>query len=603
MRGKVVRTTFLVLTVVLMGNLGSLIDLILHPKIPYFDGEHLIVGGITAAATAILLTVVAIYTDRIRIMNERLRKAAAEWNDTFDAIDDCISVHDNEMRIIKVNKAVGRLLNTSDNLIGKKCYEAFHGPDGPPEICPMAKPAAERDLDVAEFFEPNLNCWLSVSCFPIIGETGDIAGSVHIAKDITDRKEAERNMVRERDFSRALVETMPGLFYLIDQSGRLVKWNRNFEEVTGYPAEEIPGRAPLDFIAADGRGLVAQKIRDVFVAGKAAAEAEILSKSAGKLPYLLTGVRIVMDGRPYLLGVGLDIAERKRAEDEIRRLNDELELKVEERTTQLVEAQEELVRKEKLAILGQLAGSVGHELRNPLGVINNAVYFLKTVTSDDDDVVKDYLDIIKGEVDNAERIIADLLDFSRTKTPQTVPVHLPELVRLSLEKCVIPDTVRVVTEIPETLPQVMTDPFQMGQVFRNLIVNAVQAMPEGGDLHISSRPVYNAGKARHGFSITGTCMPEGDFIEVAVADTGEGITPGNMKKLFQPLFTTKTNGIGLGLVVSMKIAETNGGTIEVASVPGKGTTFRVLLPVCVHEVRDKTKVPATGGTGEESCRK
>lgn len=273
-----------------------------------------------------------------------------------------------------------------------------------------------------------------------------------------------------------------------------------------------------------------------------------------------------------------EIAERKRAEEETRRLNEKLELKVEERTRQLLDAQEELVRKEKLATLGQLSGSVGHELRNPLGVMNNALYFLNTVMTDADETVKEYLDIIKQEINNCQRIITDLLDFARVKTPRSCVITARELVADSLRRCVIPESVRLQTDIPETLPRIMTDPQQMGQVFENLITNGVQAMFEGGNLRISARLVRSSEKPVIEFGAS-NFEPGSDFIEISVEDTGEGISPDNMKKLFQPLFTTKARGIGLGLTVCRNLAEANGGRIEVESRLGEGTTFAVLLPV------------------------
>ncbi len=182
-------------TVLLMGNLNALADYVMHPKIPYFDEEHLIVGGISAAAAAFLLFIVIVYTDRIRLMNERLRNATDEWENTFEAINDGVSIHDNEMRIVKVNKAVGKLLNVENDLIGEKCYKVISLP-----------------------------------------------------------------------------------------------------KATGQS--------------------FAEKIREVFDTGKAVVEAEMLSKSGKRTPYLLTGVRIAMDGNPYLLGVGLDIGEQKRAKSE-----------------------------------------------------------------------------------------------------------------------------------------------------------------------------------------------------------------------------------------------------------------------------------------------
>ncbi len=276
-----------------------------------------------------------------------------------------------------------------------------------------------------------------------------------------------------------------------------------------------------------------------------------------------------------------ELIERKLAEEEIVKLNEELEKKVEERTQQLLEAQEELVRKEKLAILGQLSGSVGHELRNPLGVISNAIYYLKTVMPGAAENVREYLDLIKNEVNNSERIISDLLDFSRTKTPQAASVTPAEAINRCLEQCAIPENVALEIDVPDTLPLVKVDPLQMGQVFQNLITNAVQAMPEGGSLRIAARRVSSSEFQVLSSDLkpeTSNLTPDGDFVEISVSDTGEGISPENMKKLFQPLFTTKAKGIGLGLVVCKKLTEANGGRIRVESQAGKGTTFTLFLP-------------------------
>jgi PAS domain S-box-containing protein len=260
--------------------------------------------------------------------------------------------------------------------------------------------------------------------------------------------------------------------------------------------------------------------------------------------------------------VQTELNERKLAEEEIRQLNATLKQRVEERTRALEDAQERLVRQEKLAVLGQLAGGVGHELRNPLAVINNAVYYLKLVQPDAEEKVKSYHSMIEKETHTAEKIITDLLDFARIKSVDREPVAVSELVRRVLERFPAPETVAVKLKIPASLPPVFADPRQMEQVLGNLVVNACQAMKDGGKLTISA-------------------AKKGGNIAIAVKDTGVGIPPENMEKLFEPLFTTKTKGIGLGLAVSRKLAEANGGRIEVQSEPGAGSTFTLLIPI--HE--------------------
>lgn len=273
-----------------------------------------------------------------------------------------------------------------------------------------------------------------------------------------------------------------------------------------------------------------------------------------------------------LLGDGLQQPEKQRTlcdqlAQELKSVksllilqNRQFEAKLQAHTQELLAAQEELVRKEKLALLGQVADNVGHELRNPLGVINNAVYFLQTVLADADETTKEYLGIIKSETENAERIVSDLLDAVRTKAPQIETVNVAELIAQTLRRCQIPATVSVKLDVPDALPAIQVDPMQMQQVLWNLITNGVEAMPEGGTLEIAAR----ADEPGHG-------------VRISVKDSGMGIMPAQQTRLFQPLFTTKARRVGLGLVVVKNLTQANGGTVEVWSEPGKGAVFTVVL--------------------------
>jgi len=481
---------------------------------------------------------------------------------------------------------------------------------------------------------------------PVFDAKGDLSGYRGIDRDITKRKQVEQDLLKERNqlqillnfYRRAdtqirdieafiigecirITESPLGFFGFINEDETLMMttmWSEkamegcavDFKPIefsldhAGIWAEAIREHKPLivnDYTMSDPRKKgypdghvpikrlmsipIVKGSRAVAIMAVANKEADYDEKDIPHLSLFLEGV--------------WDMIKRKRAEEGLRTLNERLEQKVEERTSQLIKAREELIRKEKLSVLGQLAGFVGHEIRNPLGVMNNAVYFLKTVMPDADDIVKEYLDIIKHEIDNSQQIITDLLDFARTKKPQASPVAINELIIKVLGKCIIPGNIDVQTDIPDALPEVNIDPFQMGQVLRNLITNAVQAMPKGGVLRISARPVsgskfeVSSGEPEIGdHPQRGERIQEGavsepetlnfklqtGFIEISITDTGSGISPENMEKLFQPLFTTKTKGIGLGLTICKNIVEANGGRIEVESRLDSGTTFTITLP-------------------------
>jgi signal transduction histidine kinase len=228
-------------------------------------------------------------------------------------------------------------------------------------------------------------------------------------------------------------------------------------------------------------------------------------------------------------------------------------------------AQDENVRKERLAVLGQLAGGVGHELRNPLGVMTNAVYVLETIIPNPDPMVRDYFGILKGQISLSEKIVSDLLDFARTKPPNRSVVGIDSIARAQVER-LGPNTIPIEWDMPEALPMVFVDSVQIGQVVFNLVTNATQVM-HGREGSIRMRAFHDG---------NGTAILE-------VHDSGPGIPEDVAKRIFEPLFTTKAKGLGLGLSVSRMLAENNGGRLWFETTVGAGTTFSLSLPVAPHE--------------------
>jgi PAS domain S-box-containing protein len=262
-----------------------------------------------------------------------------------------------------------------------------------------------------------------------------------------------------------------------------------------------------------------------------------------------------------------EIAERKRAEQEIQAYTEHLEDMVEDHTRDLRLAQGQVLRNEKIAVLAEVAGRVGHELRNPLGVISGAAYYLNLAQPHAEQKIKHYHDLIKQETLQAENIIADLLDFARLSALAPAPLSVPELVQGVRKRFPVPASVQLLLNLPAGLPLIVADPRHMDKLLDNLVINAIQAMESGGTLTISAQP---------------SALEYGQpAVCIRVQDTGTGIRSENLNKIFDPLFTTKTSGIGLGLAVCRKLAEANRGRIEVESEVGKGSTFNLVLPAYV----------------------
>ena len=360
-----------------------------------------------------------------------------------------------------------------------------------------------------------------------------------LEKSETERRELEDALGKSEKQASAAIEAARALTFSYDIAAGKIDWGGAIEEITGYTREEFTKvgiESWAERIHPDDRDEVLSILQEAMGKGRATAEYRFKTKK-GYVWFSAINITEKQDGETVrLMGILQDITERK-------------------------EMQKKLARSERLAVLGQLAGGVGHELRNPLGAIKNATYFLNMALEQPELEVKETLGILEREVAASERIISSLLGFARPRPPTRRKVNINEVVREVLSFAAVPENVKVVRKLDESLPAIMVDPDQLGQVFANIIRNGIQAMPEGGQLTVRSE-VFRPG-----------------WVAISFADTGVGIPSEELPKIFEPLFTTKAKGIGLGLAVTSTLVEGHGGTVEVQSKVGKGSTFTVRLPI------------------------
>jgi len=260
----------------------------------------------------------------------------------------------------------------------------------------------------------------------------------------------------------------------------------------------------------------------------------------------------------------------KNSRDEYLQLTGTLETKVQERTAEIAEVHAQLVRSEKLASLGQLVAGIAHEINNPLsGILMYGTLFLNNKQLDQQ--LREDAAVVVRETERCAEIVKRLLEFSRTSIPDKQPRSITEIMGNTLalfEHQASMNNIEIVRDYQADLPEIAVDPTQIEQVFINMLVNASQAMPDGGTLSIGI-----------GYDRSQDC------IRTSITDTGYGIAEQDLPKIFDPFFTTKganeegIGGTGLGLSVSYGIIQNHGGRINVRSMVGEGTTFTIDLPV------------------------
>ena len=374
----------------------------------------------------------------------------------------------------------------------------------------------------------------------------------------------------------AVLDTAVDAIITIDERGTVESLNQAACVLFGYADEEVIGHNVKMLMPPPYRdehdGYLAKYLntgeKKIIGIGR---EVVGQRKDGTTFPMYLAVSEVALPDRRLFTGIVHDVSDLKRVEQELRQLNEELEQRVSRRTRQLEEARDELVRKEKLAILGTLAGSVAHEVRNPLGIIKNAVYFLETANRDGDEDVKDAFGEIHRALSTSERIVSELLDYARDSKREVTEFSIDDVIDRALSVTQIPENVLVQRDGGEHHVLAQADAGQIERILVNLIQNAAQAMPNGGSLTLR----YHESDAGH--------------VAIEIEDTGVGIKPDELEKVFEPLYSRNAKGIGLGLALSKRYAVLNNGTLSVESVLGRGATFCLTMPGVVAQ-------------GGQSCR-
>jgi len=305
-----------------------------------------------------------------------------------------------------------------------------------------------------------------------------------------------------------------------------------------------------------------------FIARQITRPLGVMVEATGKIAQGDLSHRIALEGRDEIGRLALAINQMSDeligAHQDLMEWGTTLERRVEERTRELRETQDQLVVSEKLASLGKMAAGVAHEINNPLTTILINAHLLRERPGRSAEEAE-ILSLIADETTRCATIVSGLLDFARRTPLQAAPMHINDVIDrtlLLLEKQAAVRNIRIEKTLDQGLPLIEADKNKIQQVFSNLAINACEAMPSGGRLAVSSR-----------------LSRDGTHIEIAFSDTGVGISKENIPRLFDPFFTTKSFGTGLGLAVSYGIIRQRGGNILVRSEVGKGTEFTVRIPV------------------------
>jgi len=502
---------------------------------------------------------------------DALLKSESKYRTLLENVPQKIFFKDRNSVYVSCNESYARDLKIKSNeILGKTDYDFY-----PKEFAEKYRADDKRIMESGktedieeEYIQDGQKVFVHTVKTPVKDENGNVIGILGIFWDITERKQMEKTLRESEEKWRSLVKNAPNIILIVDRDDKIQFINRT---VIDASPEEVIGRSIYDFIDPKHQDVVRKTIRQVFQTGEGGSYEISGTGTDGGTSWYATQVGpIKRDGQIVSVTlITVDITERKNMEEQLKEYSEHLEEKVEERTNQLKKTQEQLLKAEKLAAIGEVANMVGHDLRNPLQVLTNTLYTSekksKSIPITEKEILEKhgFLDLrsgLKEQVEYMEKIVSDLQDYARPVKPTPVEIGLHQLINKTLSSLTVPENVKASIVIEKDFPKLTLDPTLMQRVFSNLITNAVQAMPNGGKLTIRA-------------------SKKEETALISIEDTGEGISDENLSKIFTPLFTTKAKGQGFGLPVCKRLVEAHDGNITVESKLGKGSTFTIKIPL------------------------
>lgn len=497
---------------------------------------------------------------------DALTESEAKYRELVDRLPEIVFEIDGKANIVFVNEKASELTGYSKEELthhfNVSCLLAPEDQERAKEnINNLFTGVPTRNNEYTSIRKDGTRFPISLSSIPIIKE-GKIVGARGIVVDITESKKAETTLRKsEERFSKTFKSSPIGLTMTRLSDGYFVDANEAVLKLFEFSRQEVINNKSVDlniYTASDQRAQLTQILEEEGSIHNM--EIALRTKSGKLLNVLISIEKINFDGQDHAISTFVDLTELKLLQEKIEQYSKGLEFTVAERTKELIEAQSRLLKSERLAAIGELAGMVGHDLRNPLTGIKNATYFIrKKHGATIGDGGNEMLVLIDKAVEHANNIVGDLLDYSREmklELEEYSPKSLINYVMMSIK----PSSKIKILDRTQSFPTIWVDANKMERVFVNLIKNAVEAMPDGGTLEIISRQ-------------------NRENVELVFSDTGTGMSGDVIAKIFTPLFTTKAQGMGFGLAICKRIVEAHRGKITVESAPNKGTTFTITLPM------------------------
>ncbi|MCL4705041.1 PAS domain S-box protein [bacterium] len=399
--------------------------------------------------------------------------------------------------------------------------------------------------------------YLSTNINPMF-ERGEVVGCVGIARDVTQRKKLEQEITELKNFNESIVQSIGSGLITLDLERKITSFNLAAEEALGWRASEVIGRYFDElFPAVEVDQMLSEPESDEAGSPLLHREMELTRKDSKRIHigFTLTPRR---DNRNRRVGVIISFRD----------------------ISQIKQMQAEVLRMDRLASLGVLASGIAHEIRNPLAGIKTVAQTLEE-DFDPNDGKREYVARIIRQVNRMDELLRTLFSYARPKSPMRQSCQLQEIVnevKGLMHQRFDKGNIQFEEVYADDLPLIYVDFHQIQQVFLNLFLNALDAMPNGGRLALTARPLASAALRADGRGANLPAPPQGLYSEVRISDTGEGIPKENLQAIFDPFFTTKPQGSGLGLSIVYRIMEEHHGDIRVESAVGEGTTFSLLLP-------------------------